>query len=67
MPKKSTMIELEPNLPDTDPGLEQIPPWFIELNLKYCKKCLDRVFVDANGDRFCNINLDPNKCPYLSE
>lgn len=42
-----------------------VPQYFIDLGLKYCPKCCERLFIDADNKPFCNDNLPLIECPYL--
>jgi hypothetical protein len=42
-----------------------VPQYFIDLGLKYCPKCCERLFLDVDNKPFCNDNLPTINCPYL--
>lgn len=58
----------EPEVSDEETELETsktVPQYFIDLGLKYCPKCCERLFIDADNKPFCNDNLPTINCPYL--
>lgn len=66
--EESEVTEDEAESDDEKAELETsktVPQYFIDLGLKYCPKCCERLFIDADNKPFCNDNLPTINCPYL--